>query len=79
MGIKKILSIAIFVLFFLSILMLAKPVFAGLPPPASHIWLFRRQPPQPQQGKVKVIVTWEELGQPQTVEMDTWLRDVRVQ
>lgn len=33
----------------------------------------------PQQGKVKVIVTWEELGQLQTVEMDTWLRDVRVQ
>lgn len=36
-------------------------------------------PPPPQQGKVKVIVTWEELGEVQTVEMDTWLRDVRVQ
>lgn len=32
----------------------------------------------PQKGKVKVIVTWEELGQEQKVEMFTFLRDTRV-
>jgi len=76
--IKKIIIISIltasFILVFISVL---KPVFAQAPPPASRIWLWLMLGEQASSRKVRVEVTWQELGQPKKVEMKAILKDIK--
>jgi len=73
----KILILILFALFFLSVIVVSKPVFAT-PPPASRIWLWLllQHPPVASQ-MVRVRVEWKEGARTESVELKTKLQDVR--
>jgi len=72
---KKIALFISCTIFLILVLIMLKEVFA-MPPPASHIWLMLRRQAVSSR-KVRVEVTWQELGQPKKVELKALLKDIK--